>query len=69
MMTVHLSTTCKAVIVGVVALVSTGCVGVYGPDVPPPPPPVVVAPPPPVVVVEPVPVYVPHYYYWRYRHW
>jgi len=46
----------------VIILLCTGCVGLYGPDVPRP---VVVVPPP--VYVEPVyvPVYVYPYYRWR----
>jgi hypothetical protein len=60
----------------VVAVVCTGCVGLYGPDVPRP---VVVAPSPPVIVVEPqivVPFtyvrpyyYTPYYVVPRWRHW
>jgi hypothetical protein len=54
----------RALAVGLLGLVCSGCVGLYGPDVPPPPPPVVYSPP----VYVPAPVYVvPYYYrpYWR----
>jgi hypothetical protein len=52
----------RALGLGLLLMVCTGCVGQWGPDVPRP----VVVVPAPVYVVEPAPVYVvpaPAYYY------
>lgn len=53
----------RAIALGLLVLVCTGCVGQYGPDVAPPPPPVVVVPTPIYVVPAPV------YYYYRPYYW
>jgi hypothetical protein len=57
----------RALVLGALLLLCTGCVGAWGPDVSPPPPPVVYSPAP--VVIVPAPVYVVPYYYRPYYYW
>lgn len=63
----------RALGLGLLALLFSGCVGLWGPDVPRPvvvvePPPVVVVPAP-VIVVPVVPYYYRPYYYHPYGYW